>query len=200
MKYYQEITLLDTAEKPLYEIWSEFYTQLHIALADIKNKQAINTIGVNFPNYKYEERRDKTFAILGNKLRVFAPNQAALEMLNLDNWLSKLTDCVHIKRIAKVGNKPTGQVIVKRYRYKNVLKQAKQYAKHKGIELDAALAHCSAHKQDNKPYPYINLKSATNKQLYPLAIVQQPVDNPRQGQFNSYGINGTGDCITVPQW
>jgi len=200
MKYYQEITLLDSDEKSIYEIWSEVYMQLHIALADVKNKHAIDTIGVSLPNYRYEEKKGQTFAMLGNKLRVFAQSQKDLKALNLDKWLERLTDYVHVKRIAEVGNNTKGNVVVKRYRHKNVLKQAEEFAKHKGITYEAALAHCAKHKQDNKPYPYINLKSITNSQPYSLSIMQEVVDNETQGTFNSYGINNKLDNITVPHW
>jgi len=200
MKYYQEITLLDSDEKLLYEIWSDVYIQLHIALADLKNKHAIDTIGVSLPNYRYEEKKGQTFAMLGNKLRIFAPSQKDLETLHLDNWLERLTDYVHVKLINEVGDKAKGHVVVRRYRHKNVLKQAEAFAEHKGITLEAALIHCSKHKQDNKPYPYINLRSISNNQPYALSIIQEMEDNEIQGSFNSYGINNVADSVTVPHW
>ena len=200
MKYYQEITLLDSDEKLLYEIWSDVYIQLHIALADLKNKHAIDTIGVSLPNYRYEEKKGQTFAMLGNKLRIFAPSQKDLETLHLDNWLERLTDYVHVKRINEVGDKAKGHVVVRRYRHKNVLKQAEAFAEHKGITLEAALIHCSKHKQDNKPYPYINLRSISNNQPYALSIIQEMEDNETQGSFNSYGINNAVAKVTVPHW
>ena len=200
MKYYQEITLLDSDEKSIYEIWSEVYMQLHIALADVRNKHAIDTIGVSLPNYRYEEKKGQTFAMLGNKLRVFAPSQKDLETLHLDNWLERLTDYVHVKRINEVGDKAKGHVVVRRYRHKNVLKQAEAFAEHKGITLEAALIHCAKYKQDNKPYPYINLRSISNNQPYILSIIQEMVDNEVKGSFNSYGINNAADTVTVPHW
>lgn len=200
MKYYQEITLLDSDEKSIYEIWSEVYMQLHIALADVRNKHTIDTIGVSLPNYRYEEKKGQTFAMLGNKLRVFAPSQKDLETLNLDKWLERLTNYVHVKRIDEVGDKAKEHVVVRRYRHKNVLKQAEAFAEHKGITLEAALIHCAKHKQDNKPYPYINLRSISNHQPYTLSIMQEIVDDEVKGSFNSYGINNAADKVTVPHW
>lgn len=200
MKYYQEITLLDSDENSIYEIWNEVYMQLHIALADLKNKHDIDTIGVSLPNYRYEEKRGQTFAMLGNKLRIFAPSQKDLETLNLDEWLERLTEYVHIKRINEVGDKAKGHIVVRRYRHKNVLKQAEAFAEHKGITLEAALIYCSKHKQDNKPYPYIKLRSISNNQPYALSIIQEMADDETQGSFNSYGINNVADKVTVPHW
>lgn len=199
MKYYQEITLID-GDRRLYEVWSNVYTQIHIALADLYNNHGINSVGVSFPDYRYEEKNDKAFAILGNKLRVFAPNQKDLETLNLNDWLSRLTDYVHIKSISEVGDKVKGHLVVSRYRPKNPLKQAEEFAKYKDMSLEAALVHCAAHKQDNKPYPHINLKSETNQQPYKLAIIQEVTDSACKGSFNSYGMNNKVDSVTVPHW
>lgn len=199
MNYYQEVTLID-GDKKLYELWSDVYNQIHIALAEAKNKYDINTIGVSFPSYRYEEKGDKVFATLGDKLRVFAQSQKDLETLDLDKWLERLTDYVHVKRINEVGDKAKGHVVIRRYRHKNVLKQAEAFAEHKGITLEAALIHCTKHKQDNKPYPYINLRSISNNQPYALSIIQEMADNETQGSFNSYGINNAVAKVTVPHW
>lgn len=199
MNYYQEVTLID-GDKKLYELWSDVYNQIHIALAEAKNKHDINTIGVSFPSYRYEEKGYKVFATLGDKLRVFAQSQKDLETLDLDKWLERLTDYVHVKRINEVGDKAKGHVVIRRYRHKNVLKQAEAFAEHKGITLEAALIHCAKHKQDNRPYPYINLRSISNNQPYALSIIQEIADNETQGSFNSYGINNAADKVTLPHW
>ena len=199
MNYYQEVTLIE-GDKKLYELWSDVYNQIHIALAEAKNEHNIDTIGVSFPNYRYEEKGDKVFASLGDKLRVFAPSQKDLKTLNLDKWLERLTDYVHVKRISEVSDKAKEHIVVRRYRHKNVLKQAEAFAEHKGITLEAALIHCAKHKQDNKPYPYINLRSISNNQPYALSIIQEMADNETQGSFNSYGINNAADKVTVPHW
>lgn len=198
MIHYQEITIIPDPEIAPYFIWSKLFTQFHIALADVKNKHGIESIGISFPDYHFDEKGKSSK--LGLKLRVFAPSQKDLETLNLDKWLERLTDYVHVKRINEVGNKTKGHVVVKRYRHKNMIKQAEAFAKHKGITLEAALIHCAKHKQDNKPYPYVILNSITNNQPYSLSIMQELVDNETQGTFNSYGINNKLDNITVPHW
>lgn len=198
LNYFQEITIIPDPEIAPYFIWSKLFTQLHIALAEMKNEHGTDSIGVSFPDYHYDEKGKSSK--LGLKLRVFAPNQKDLETLDLDKWLERLKDYVHVKRINEVGNKAKGHVVVRRYRHKNVLKQAEVFAEHKGITLEAALIHCAKHKQDNKPYPYINLMSSSNKQPYALSIIQEMTDNETQGSFNSYGINNVTDKVTVPYW
>ena len=56
MKFYQEITLIDQAEISPYFIWSKLYTQLHIALAEIKDDSDKVGIGASFPQYIFEEK------------------------------------------------------------------------------------------------------------------------------------------------
>ena len=102
MKYYQELTILPDPEISNYFIWSRLFTQLHIALADIKNQHGIDSIGVSFPEYYFDENGKSSR--LGSKLRIFAPNLETLEKLDLNNWLDRLTDYVHIKSIKEVGN------------------------------------------------------------------------------------------------
>lgn len=198
MNYYQEVTLID-GDKRLYEVWSEVYKQLHIALADIKNNHNITTIGVSFPNYRYEEKKDKTFAILGNKLRLFAPNQKELKLLNLDKWLERLTDYVHVKGIKEVGDKATGYVSVHRYRFKPIDIQAQTLADKLKVSYEEAMAIVVKRKAELK-LPFIRMFSESNKIHYPLQILQRPSEDEVTGGFNVYGMNGMRDNVTVPQW
>lgn len=199
MRYYQEITLVGD-EKPFYEQWSELYKQLHIALADVKNKHGIDGIGVSFPNYRYEEKNGKTFATLGTKLRIFAQTAEELGCLKIENWLERLTDYVHIKPIREVGNQATSYVVVRRYRDKDVTKQAENFADFKGISFQSALKHCREHKRAAKRYPFITLTSETTKQPYQLLIQQESVDLPVLGKFGAYGVNKMASNTTVPNW
>ncbi len=202
MKYYQEITILPDPEINAYFIWQKLYTQLHIALADIKNQQGIDSIGVSFPEYCYRDKteNDKGFAKLGNKLRVFALNEKDLKMLNLTQWLERLTDYVHIKGIKAVPEE-VGYVVVSRYRYKNVNKQAERFAEFKKISLDQANQHCQQYKQEShKNYPFINLKSIENEYDFKLSIKQTVVDSMVMGEFNTYGLNTNATQVTVPHW
>ena len=48
MKYYQEVTLLPNEEITPNFLWSKVYNQLHLALADVKNKNGIDGIGISF--------------------------------------------------------------------------------------------------------------------------------------------------------
>ena len=121
MNFYQEITLIPDAEISPYFLWSKVYTQLHIALAHVKNQHGVDGIGISFPNYKYEEKDGKTFATLGNKLRIFANTGDELDKLALPVWLDRLIDYVHLTSIKEVGDKATGHVTKAIYTNTDVL-------------------------------------------------------------------------------
>lgn len=199
MNYYQEVTLID-GDKRLYEIWSDVFNQVHIALADIKNKHNVESIGVSFPSYRYEEKNGKTFAMMGNKLRVFAPDQKDLEILNLDKWLERLTDYVHIKGIKEVPtDKATSHVSVHRYRFKPIEVQVESLAKKMKISDDEARVIVAKRKPELK-LPFIKMFSESNKTHYPLQILQQSCEEKVTGSFNVYGMNGMTNRVTVPHW
>ena len=198
MNYYQEITLID-GDKKLYEIWSDVFNQVHVALSDIKNKHNIKSIGVSFPSYRYEEKNSQTFAMMGNKLRVFAPSQKDLETLNLNDWLSRLTDYVHIKGIKDVGDKATGYVSVHRYRFKPINIQAQTLSEKLKVSYEEAMVTVAKRKNE-MAVPYIQMRSQTNNSNYRLRVLQLPCDQPKVGSFSVYGINGMSDAITVPHW
>lgn len=217
MNYYQELTFIN-GDKSLYDIWSIVYTQLHIALSDLKNNNGIDSIGVSFPNYKYESKNNgKEFAMLGNKLRIFAPSQAILESFNLRLWLEKvnteasiraqwqlsnsfdINDYIHLKSTNEVGDKATGYVSVHRYRFKPMDVQAKSLAKKLNVSHEDAMATVGK-RAPEKAVPYVQMRSQTNRSSYTLKVLQLPCNEPIPGSFNTYGMNGMSDHITVPHW
>lgn len=101
MDYYQEITLLPDADISLGFIWQNVFQQVHLALVDNKIAGNQSAIAVSFPEY------GKSGFPLGNKLRLFAKEQAGLEKLSIEQWLSRLEGYVHIKGIKSVPNDVT---------------------------------------------------------------------------------------------
>ncbi|WP_244369762.1 type I-F CRISPR-associated endoribonuclease Cas6/Csy4 [Pseudoalteromonas xiamenensis] len=101
MNYYQEITLLPDAEIPLGFIWQNVFQQVHIALVEHKVESNQSEVAVGFPDYG-----QKGFP-LGNKLRLFATEQAQLEKLSINRWLTRLEDYCHVKAIKPVPEEVT---------------------------------------------------------------------------------------------
>lgn len=108
MKYYQEITLIPDAEIPPDFLWTKVYAQIHLAFADRENIDHKQIYGVSFPEYADES--------MGEKARVFAPEEADLKKLDLKKALRRLSDYVHITSIREVPeSKVKGYVKFARY-------------------------------------------------------------------------------------
>jgi len=198
MTHYQEITLIPDPDITSYFIWSKLFTQLHIALADIRNNHGIESIGVSFPDYHYDKKGKSSK--LGLKLRVFAPSQEALETLNLDKWLDRLTDYIHVKGIKEVPmDKVTGHVSVHRYRFKPAEVQAQTLSEKLSISYEDAMATVAKRKPE-MPLPFIQMRSQTNNSNYRLKVLQRSCNEAKAGQFTVYGMNGMKDSVTVPHW
>ncbi len=96
MKYYQDIILLPDAEISLGFIWEKMYQQIHLMLVEHKSETNVSEAGLSFPTYG-----DKVFP-LGHQLRLFAKNKTILSCMNVEKWLQRLNDYVHVNPIKPV--------------------------------------------------------------------------------------------------
>ena len=195
MKFYQEITLIDQAEISPYFIWSKLYTQLHIALAEVKDTNDKVNIGVSFPQYRFNQ--EKSIGFLGTKLRVFAQNEADLKKLDLKKWLDRLTDYVHITSIREVPENIKSYAIYKR---KQVKTNAERLARHRvtrgDIGFDEALARYS-NVVTTTELPFIQMKSLTSDQMFKLFIEKRSIEQSKSQVFSTYGLSSES---SVPEF
>ena len=197
MTHYQELTIIADPDIAPYFIWRKLFTQFHIALAEIKNKHGIESIGVSFPDYHYDKKGKSSK--LGLKLRVFAPSSDELVKLQINKWLNKLTDYVEIGFIEEVDKNVKSHVSVHRYRFKPVEVQAQALAKKLSIGYEEAMATVAKRKPE-MPLPFIQMHSQTNDSDYRLKVLQRSCSDSKSGLFNVYGMNGMKDSVTVPHW
>lgn len=198
MDHFQEVTIIPDPEIAPYFIWSKLFKQLHLALVEIKNNHGLDTIGVSFPDYHYDDKKEQS-SKLGLKLRIFAPSSDELVKLKINKWLSRLTDYLDIGFIEEVSDKATGYVSVHRYRFKPIDVQAESLANKLSVSYEEAMATV-AKRAPEKSVPYIQMRSETNQSNYRLRILQKPCNEPKTGSFNTYGMNGMSDHVTVPHW
>ncbi|MDV2485061.1 type I-F CRISPR-associated endoribonuclease Cas6/Csy4 [Acinetobacter towneri] len=204
MKFYQEITLIDQAEISPYFIWSKLYTQLHIALAEIKDDSDKVGIGASFPQYIFEEKveNQKARINLGNKLRLFAQSEADLKKLDIRKWLERLEDYVHITSIREVPSDIKGYAIYKRKQVKtNAQRLARHRIKRGDIGFDEALARYS-NVVTTTNFPYIEMKSLStsdqqNEKRFKLFIEKQPAEKTETQVFSTYGLSSVS---SVPEF
>ena len=197
MHYYIELTLIKDSEISPYFIWSKLYTQLHLAFVEQKDANEQIPYGVTFPEYKSAEIKGKRIILLGSKLRVFANSVNELQKLDLDKWLARLTDYVHIKSAKQVEN-VTQYLTVNRYRPQASAENlARRYARRHGISVEGALKRLDGFKQKLEPLPYIQLKSLSGTREFSLCIKQTVVEQANTGKFSTYGLSATS---SVPHW
>lgn len=198
MKYYQELTLIDQAEFPALYIWPKLYTQLHLAFVEHKDASELIHYGVSFPEYKTGQRKNGTaFFYLGSKLRIFANSEQALLDLNLQKWLERLTDYVHIKSVKPVPDTVQYATFERARAKVGMAQRAQHQAQRRGISLDESLQHFANYKEQTLDLPYILLKSATNGASFNLFIRKVEKSEPVDGQFGTYGLSKQA---TVPIW
>ena len=212
MNFYQEITLLPDVEISLGFLWQNVFQQVHIALVEHKVAENQSAVAVGFPDY-----RNAKFP-LGNKLRLFAKDQATLEKLAIDKWLTRLEDYVHIKGVKPVPDSVT-YVSFGRKQVKSP-ERVERDMQHKAALWSAksgkTLAECLTDLEKSKPtarsaLPFIYLHSQQTKQRspeknskFPLFIEMHEQSAEQDGLFDCYGLNskanGEGVHATVPHF
>lgn len=184
MKHYQEISLANP------ELWQHLFNQIHIGLADIKNKHGITSAGISFPDYSLDP------ATLGKRLRIFG-TQDELQKLDIAKWVQN-------KAITISDIMPTPKhhkhLLVTRYRYKSLEQQAMNYAVLKRISFDEAKKHVEQYRRKPIDYPFVIAHSKTNSNTYHFHIKQVQVDTPKTGNFSTFGLSNEVDCVTVPDF
>lgn len=219
MRFYQEITLIETLDVSPYFIWSKLYTQLHLALVEQQNSDKTVNFGVSFPNYVGPriEQDEKRRGSLGNKLRVFASSAEELQRLNLHKWLERLADYLHVRSIQPVPATTPEHVLVKRYRVDiNLDRLTRRFIRRKEQREGIQITFKEARKLQNQRYaenqkaqqegntrskaedfPYIKMQSFSGEKEFSLQIQQIPVRESVQGTFSTYGLS---NHATVPHW
>ena len=203
MRHYIENTLLPNADIALCFLWQKVYQQIHIEFVDIKRENNTVPIGVSFPGYDSEKNH------LGNKLRLFAENKEQFESLDVNKYLNRLLDYVHISSIKEVPSNIKGFVLFKRQQVKSsITRLARRKAKRHGISYEEALASLSGFEEKQTKAPFIQMESlntegnvispdetSNGRHKFRLFIVKHSFDQPQQGSFNCYGLS---QQATVP--
>lgn len=215
MKYYLDITLLPEADITLGFIWQKVYQQVHIALVDNKVGENESAIAVGFPLYG-----EHAFP-LGNKLRLLATEESQLTQLNINRWLTRFEDYVHIKSIKAVPEQVTQVCFVRQHVKgqqgidKKMQAKAKYWSKKSGTPIDECLQSLEKTKpradRASTKLPFIWIESQETKQRnesgsskFPLFIKRVEVSNQQTGVFNCYGLsanhNNEGKLVSIPQF
>ena len=191
MKVYIDITLLPSDDIGHHFLWEKVYQQLHIALVDFQKTNGQSAIGIGFPEFNGKSHR------LGRKIRVFAQTDAALEQFDVQRWLNRLEDYVHITSVRNVPEEVLGYERFCRLQLKgNPERYARRAAKRQGISYEQALSERESMPINKTRNPFIWMKSLTNNNRFRLIIrqdvVSKEVAKEIDCQFDSYGLAKLG--------
>lgn len=183
MQYYQEITLLPDESSSVNFLWGKIFTEVHIALADLKNTRGITNIAVSFPEY-----RDTS---LGTKLRILAEDEHLLEILDIKGVLHRFADYADIGRIKKIPyNKIKGYAVYSRYQPdSSVHQKARRYSQRHPDTSYAQALQIMKSKNRATQLPYIQMCSMTNRNPFRLFIKRTKAEQGEKYHFGSYGLS-----------
>ena len=186
MKYYQDITIIPCYEISNYHIWEKLFQQIHLAIVETESTDDKFSIGIAFPKYKYTDK----YKTLGNILRIFAKSEVELRGLDLEKWLKRLSDYVHVKRIRNMPDELKGYSSFWSPQPKsNIERLARRKAKREEISFDEALKKLKGFKEQVFDFPYINCKSLSRKESFKKFIKVENADILIDKGFNSYGLS-----------
>jgi CRISPR-associated endonuclease Csy4 len=189
MKSYIDITLLPCDDIGHHFLWGKVYQQVHLALVENKQANGLSSVGVAFPEFNAEHHR------LGRKLRLFAPDPTCLEKLEIQRWLERLHDYVHITHIKDVPSGINTYLKFHRLQTKSSKERlARRAAKRQSISYEKALEERKDFQPQISDLPFIQIKSLGNENSFRLFISMDEVETPpdEKGHFSTYGLSKGG--------
>jgi len=190
MKVYIDITLLPGVDVGLHFLWEKLYQQIHLALVEVKDVNGTTPIAVAFPEYNSDNLN------LGKKLRLLAESQTQLEMLDIQKWLARLSDYLHITKVREVPENVLAYACFKRMQGKsNIERLARRKSRREGIDEAEALQKLASFKEERINAPFIKIQSLSSGHRFRLFIVRDTIEKAVVGRFSLYGLSSKA---TVP--
>lgn len=185
MEYYQEVTILQNEEIAENFLLAKAFMQIHLAITAQKKLDEGRCYGITFPHYHELG--------VGDKIRVFSNSKENMEVLNLNSYLSRLSDYVHLIKPRVVPKaRVKGYVKFVRVHPRNHSGcLARRYAKRHNVPIDEATARYQNSEKLCKK-PYIIMKSLSNGNRFSLFMDRCYGENVEEGGFNYYGLSEGG--------
>ncbi|WP_031431429.1 type I-F CRISPR-associated endoribonuclease Cas6/Csy4 [Methylomicrobium agile] len=187
MKVYQDINLLPDAEIGLHFLWEKVYQQVHLALVEMQDADGKVPIGIALPAYDAENRR------LGHKLRLLAETERQLEQCNVREWLSRLSDYVHLTQIRAIPDRVRTHAYYRRIQSKSssarLARLARRKAERENIGIELAIATFENCVEQRIEAPFVWMKSQSSGERFRLFIEYVETGEPTKGGFSTYGLS-----------
>ena len=189
LNFYQNIRLFPDEETGAKEIGEALFIQLHLAFVENKDSKGNSRYAISFPEYSKGGGKGS----FGRFFRVFASTEEDLSALDLTRICDRLSGYVECTRITPV---PKVSSFLRFYRVQgksNAEALARRMSKRKGISLDEAREKYKNFKPTMLNLPYINIKSFSTKQAFPLSINCVCETEEKDGAFTLYGLSSGGN-------
>jgi len=184
MNHYQDITLLPDADIGLHFVWEKVYRQIHLGLVEMQDSNGKLPIGIALPGYNADKHQ------LGNKLRLLAETEAQLASFNAQQWLSRLSDYVHLTGIREVPSRIQSYASYYRIQPKSSnARLARRKAKRENSSVEEALEALEKFPEQRTDAPYVRIKSQSSGERFRLFIGCVEVSEPVNQGFNAYGLS-----------
>lgn len=182
MNYYLDIQMRPSLEFSEHVLMDEVYFRLH----KVMGKFGEGKVGVSFP---------KVNKTLGACLRLHA-DKSILEKMMSTSWAHGIEDHIIISSLNPIPEAVSYR-IVKRIQIKSSTERVLRRSVRKGWitaeEADLRLANSC---DKSSSLPFLNLKSMSTGQKFPLFIEHGPIlKSPEAGEFSSYGLSSNA---TIP--
>jgi len=196
MKHYIDITLLPSDDIGIHFLWSKVMMQVHLALVEIQDDNKQVPVATSFPEYR--EYMNKKPGFLGQKLRLMALDESDLIRLDINRWLHRLSDYVHVRGIVLVPETDSYESFSRENTKGSLEKHIRRRMKRHEETYEQALSNYGGYEQDDvkSRVPFIKLKSLASGNEFCLNIDKKRVavntdELPTHQRFNTYGLNRT---------
>ena len=194
MKHHIDITLLPSDDIGIHFLWSKVMMQVHLALVEIQNDTKQVPVATSFPEYR--EHMNNKPGFLGQKLRLMALDEADLIRLDINRWLSRLSDYIHVKGISLIPDADSYESFSRENTKGSLEKQIRRRMKRHNETYEQAISSYEGFEQDDVSArtPFIRLKSLTSGNEFCLNIARKHAAENVNGlqkyqRFNTYGLN-----------
>ncbi len=187
MQVYIDITLLPNAEAEPHFLLSKVFQKLHLALVENQDANGLSPVGITFPEFNEKEHT------LGSKIRLFATDEKSMAHLNVQRWLNRFSDYVHITSIRPVPENITTYVRFSRIRTKTSKERlARRASRRHGISIDQALKERESFRPEYTKAPFIWMKSLSSDNQFRLFIAREEATEMGDPCFTTYGLAKNG--------
>ncbi|GAA5087203.1 type I-F CRISPR-associated endoribonuclease Cas6/Csy4 [Paenalcaligenes hermetiae] len=185
LSHYFTINILNDPDFPVHQVMTAVYMRLHQALVQLQQ----NHIGVSFPHYRKNPRT------LGEILRLHGTQQD-LAALREGVWLQQgVRDHIIVSDTMQAPQTDMHCHVSRVQPKYNKARLVRRQQRRKSLSYQEALELYEHFTPSTQRWPFVEMRSKSSAQTFPLFISQQLTSIEKTGVFSFYGLSSQA---TVP--